>query len=72
MTTTHSAHTATAGSCVTTTIVRRFCFAQFTQQLANILPTDRVEAAGRLVGQDQRWIGNQRSRDRHSLLFSAA
>ena len=46
--------------------------AQFLQQPANPLTGDRVEAAGRLVGQQHRRFRNDGPGNGHALLFAAA
>ena len=42
------------------------------QQPAEVLAGHRIEAAGRLVGQNDRRIGHQGAGDGHALLFAAA
>ena len=69
--TSRCAFSAAFGSCVTMMIVlpsspfRRSSSARISS------PVVAVEVAGRLVGDDQRRIGDQRPRDRHALLLAA-
>ena len=44
---------------------------QLVEQRQGVLGGDRIEVAGRLVGQDQRRVGDQRPGDRDPLLLTA-
>src|SRR6185369_14560434 len=44
---------------------------QAAQQIEDRLPRLRVEVAGRLVGEDEARLGDERARDRHPLLLPA-
>ena len=61
---------ATSISWVISTIVRP-CVVQLVEQGQDVGGGDRVEVAGRLVGQDQRRVGDQRPGDGDPLLLAA-
>ncbi len=65
------AYAATSGSCVTSMIVMPFVFVQSREEPHDVLRALRVERAGRLVGEDEPGIVDERSRDRDSLLLAA-
>jgi hypothetical protein len=49
-----------------------FLAVQFEQQSADFVGLDAIQIAGRLVGQQQRRVMDQRSRHGHALPFAAA
>ena len=65
-----SARAATSCSCVISTIVRPGCAARRTGR-ARRRGRCRVEVPGRLVGEDQRRLGDERAGDRDPLLLAA-
>lgn len=46
-------------------------FVLLSQKIENNVPVFRVKVTGRFVGKKQAWVKNQRSCDRHTLLFPA-
>ena len=68
---TRSAYAAISGSCVTRTIVIPLLAVQRAQRRHDLALVRRVEIAGRLVGQQDRGVVDQRARDRHALLLAA-
>ena len=61
---------ATSGSWVTSTTVMPWRLSSWNSAMISRLVV-RVERAGRLVGEDQQRLGDQRARDRHALLLAA-
>ena len=66
-----SAIAASSASCVTRTIVVPRARWMLAQQLEDVAPGRRVEIAGRLVGQHDRRIVRERTRQRDPLLLAA-
>ena len=62
---------ATSRAWVTSTNV--WAFSRFSRSISCMTSSaeSRVQVAGRLVGEDHRWLGRQRARDRHALLLAA-
>src|SRR6185436_15353994 len=44
---------------------------QAVEELEDLAADGRVEVRGRLVGEEDRWVGDQRARDRDALFLSA-
>ena len=65
------ARCAARGSCVTMTIVFWNSRLSWTKQLEDLAAGGPVEIAGRLVGDQQIGVGDDRPGDRHSLLLAA-
>ena len=64
------AYSAMSGSCVTRTMVMPCSFSSWNSAITSI-GRARVEVAGRLVGEEERRLGDQRARDRDALLLAA-
>ena len=71
MKTTRSAQAAADGSCVTITSVRPPLVDGVAQQREHLAAGARVQRAGRLVGEHDLRLGDERARDRDALLLAA-
>ena len=68
--TTRPQRAASAKSCVTrTSVVLRTAWPRI-QQINDLLPRVLVEVSGWFVGNHDRWIGSQRTRNRDTLLLT--
>ena len=65
------ARSAARGSCVTITIVFLKSLLSVSSSVEDLLGALRVEVAGRLVGDEERRVGDDGARDRDALLLSA-
>ena len=67
---TREAYSAMSGSCVTSTMVMPGV-AELLEERHDLDAGLRVEVAGRLVGEDDLRLADQRARDRDALLLAA-